>query len=448
MSSSLERFEARLRRSTEIMTRSFKETDFYEEIFKSRLLAKADVVMGIILIAEALLFWKRGVILWNVFQAFVGFVGFGMISTGRFRMKFVYRDFCEHRIVPLGRSLHARDPEMEIWIPTRRVFRRSDDLRNLEKQFCEQLFQDFWKIERRRKEKRKKERWDTRNDKLREELLGIVRTCHLSEDDKGELEEKVLEIWESLPLNPDRRKRFVSKVQNGLLHWAFQAQYGYSREESALLINQTASEEREAVDWRLRLLETEAKECESDAARALCAQALRETDRRTRIRLLGNAIREERQSEDSSASQIESVSPIAVAPASEVKFIKLDELMEKKFQIAHLVPSSLDAAMAKEILLELLDPGSQQRRFQKAYRPESRLKHRVQQRYESWVQAPFDARSFYDTLAWLVDEGIVFTKRKKEDVYSLQANNFRAKSETARALIAAVIRLDREIRDS
>ena len=159
-------------------------------------------------------------------------------------------------------------------------------------------------------------------------------------------------------------------------------------------------------------------------------------------------MKEERRAWDAAENPAESALPIATTPASEVKFIKLDELMEAKFQIAHLVPSFLDAAMVKEILLELLDPGNQQGRFQKAYRTETRLRRRTQQRYESWVGGQFDTPAFYHALAWLVDEGILFMKRKSEDVYSLQANNFRAKSAAAQALISAVIRLDREIRNS
>lgn len=262
--------------------------------------------------------------------------------------------------------------------------------------------------------------------------------------------EKAREIWQLLLTNPEHRKRFLQKVR-----------YLYRRDIDAIMLENLRNERQHTAptiaekpdslpqDLRLTLLEGEARACRNATARTLCQKALQAADRHSKIRLFKRAIKAERDEEISANAVRETPAPTETeaVPERGIKFLQLNQLTEEKFQIANLVPPSVDATMVKEILLALLDLGSTHRRFQSAYRPVTRLKQRVIIRYATWTGERFNGTTFANTIGWLVRAGVVCKKKKSEAVYSLWANTSEAKSETARVLIAAVLKLDREVRN-
>lgn len=420
--------------------------DFYKEVGHVRSLAQLRFSVGAAVIAgvSAFVFFSEQV-LWLKGSAIgLGLAGVMYFVGARFAMRQVHREFYRYRILPYQYRLKAEYPELQVLVPALRAFRKAPDLLELERRFLEGVRREVARIERAREMRR----WDARNEKLREKLLLRICEARLPEEAKAQAEEGFLECWEVLPRNPNRRKKYLDRVD----HFIAQREFELLRPAASphpVPSSSVPEAPREAAsepDRRLAFLEAEAGECVSPAARELARQAIGQSDRRTRIRLLKQAIRAERAEEED---------PIAASAEEEVqierskgenRFIVLDQLLETSFHINEFVPSGMDAGMAKEILLELLDPGNGQRRFQNAYRPEARLRRRVRQRYESWQGRQFDPRSYQGALDWLVREGVLRTKPKRDRAYSLSANALEAKSAAARGIIAAVLRLDREVR--
>ena len=429
------------------MERTGRSFNFYQGVNFTKTLSSIGTFLSFVFLAEFIIFsffWKWEVSALNTLiagaQSAVMFMGIGLFMNSRLRAKTAYQDFCWNRIIPMGIRLKKRDPEMPVRIPALRVFRNTDELLDLERRFCEQMTQHFKMLERRRR----REQQRVQNDRLRDGLLQTIKNSGLPDDKRAEWEDHVWEDWDLLPLGHARRKRYVRGIEAQLLHAIFQPQMPVVvRPQTSPSGGKPKQEEQK--DVRLQFLEQEASGCKSPEARRLYAQAVEITGRRAKIRLFGRAIREERQKEGNNVP--ESAPVIDIARKNEVRFIELDQLMEEQFQISELIPASVDADMAKEVLLELLDPGSQQRRFQKAYRPESRLKRRVKQRYERWCGGQFDPRSFQTSVSWLLREGVLRSKPKTETCYSLSANMKEARSDVACALIRLVHKLDREIKD-
>ncbi len=418
-------------------------SEFYQELETIRSAARARFWAGVFLAgisAYVSLFLKaEHPVLRSLAGVIFGVLGAMYVVAGRHALREAYRAFCMHHILPYQRRLRAEYPELGISIPRFWVFRSRPDLRELEQQFIAARKRSIERIERRRKEGR----WRVRNEKLRAEMLDFIRESALSPETKRMSEEKAAEIWELLPLNPERRKEYVARIRRLVAQLAYQARQPQSSPAPALPA--PAQAEEAAADDRLHFLESAVRECKTAKAVGLRDRALKEADRRTRIRLLKQALHEERSAEE--AAEEPAKERIEAAPQNgEARFIVLDQVMEERFQIAELVPEGVDALMAKEILLELLDPGSGQRRFQNAYRPEPRLRRRVRQRFSAWCDVEFDPCAFDETLKWLVRVGVLRTKPKKEPVFSLSANIMEATSDQARALIGAVIKLDRELK--
>jgi hypothetical protein len=435
----------RLNRNLGIVAEDATDREFYGEIEAIR--SKARVIFwicvtlgGYNVVRSALRFEFPGNVIAVVFSAALLWF---MVRYPAHMLRRAHWMFYRRRIVPYQYHRKTEYPELTVYVPKLRVFRRAADLRKLERDFIEGVKRDIERIER----KRKLRRWDARNEDLREEMLQEVRGSALLLPRKTAIEEKVLEVWELLPKNPDRRKKYVQKVRYFVIGEVNKSRF---RPVPISAVPQMVQVEPDTDehDPRIRFLEAEAQECSSPKAVALRTEARQTPDRRAKIRLLKQAIREERSMEE--ADETPSEPRIEVATSKkETRFIVLDELMENSFNVnEHFLPPGMDPVMVKEILLELLDPGSGQRRFQAAYRPETTLRRRVRQRYEAWAGGQCDPRMYQWALDWLVREGVLRSKPKPKDryVYSLSANMQEAKSDGARELIQAVIRLNHEIR--
>lgn len=422
------------------------DAEFYKEVERIRLLGKIRLGAGIVLLFfsfELLFIAKWMEQLRMTLGGFLIVVGLLYVSVGRNALRQVHREFYRHRIVPYQQKLKAKYEEFEIYVPSLRAFRRAEDLWKLERSFLEQVRFEVGRIEHEREVRR----WPARNEKLKEKMLQFIQQAILPDETKVEIEKAALEAWESVDQNPQRRKAYVSRVENYLRsveHEHYLAEERARRQQPALKCEKPKTSD--AVDHRVMLLEAETESVITEKARALRDQALITEDRRERIRLLKLAIHTDRSAYEEPLVDLSKPHVEVERSKSENKFIVLDEVMEKSFTIEHLVPPGINAGMVKEILLELLDPGSGQRRFQKAYRPETRLRRRARYRYETWVGQPFDPRAYKKALDWLVQEGVLRTKPKRDDAYSLSANTLEAKSETSRELISAVLALDRKIR--
>jgi hypothetical protein len=122
-----------------------------------------------------------------------------------------------------------------------------------------------------------------------------------------------------------------------------------------------------------------------------------------------------------------------------VQYIRLWDRAREAFSVDDLLPSDMDAEMAKAILLVLIDPGSRERIFQEKYRPADRLKRDVA-RYYSRIGVPFRPVIFDRTVSRLHDEGILFSKPKTDEkMYSLTAKPATGKSVQAQTVIRKVI---------
>lgn len=114
--------------------------------------------------------------------------------------------------------------------------------------------------------------------------------------------------------------------------------------------------------------------------------------------------------------------------------------VESGLAIEAFLPDTADKAMAKSILLELMDLGGRKTAFGESYRAEDTLKRMVVRRYGR-EKKQFDRRSFVKTLRWLRQEGIVRSKRKTdEEVFSLSPKPSTARSEAGATVIREVVR--------
>lgn len=416
--------------------------DFYKEVEYVRGLARirfwcgeAMALLGAVLLGTTeLSIWLR-----VPFGLFFFLYGLNYIFVARMAMRNVYREYYRFRILPYQRQLKVEYPELVLYVPKFRLFRSTENLRDLEKSFLDGIRSDLPLIRR----KREMQRWPEQNEKIRKSLLDKIQSARLPLETRNEVEQLVLKAWSKMSTNPAIRKRYAGKVERFLTREEHQVHATSLSHTSTVVV---PSQEKDVEDYELTLLESQAEIVETPRARELYSHALKCSNRRERVRLLKKAIYADQAEEEIEVST--TISAQAEKSVGETRFLVLDEFMEQTFSIAHLVPKSLEADMVKEILLELLDPGtgSWQRRFQKAYRTETRLRRRVRQRYESWRQKPFEPRSYQRALDWMVQEGILRTKPKREPTYSLSANTLEARSEGARLIITAIIKLDRDVR--
>ncbi len=425
--------------------------DFYAETYQQKEVAVWNMIGGAAIFtigtATAYLAPRDYGTLFGIFvilgQMVCAGIAYGMFFAGWRKLQEAYILFCENRMLAVARRVHASHPEIPIFVVTRKAFRRESDLRALEKFICDRLIEKQRWAERIRAERRRAHADAMRCDELQEELFRVVDAHPWLPLEKRR---GVLEDGADL-LNPKRKKRFVENVARYLDWDRFMQERGAINGAPAANAAPIAPKAEPPTDPRLPALEAEAAACTSEGAQAFYRAAGEQTDRRAKIRLLKQAIRTER----NAISKAEDAPPAPKPDAadklisSDVKFVALSELLEERFEIAHLFPKGVDAVMAKEILIVLLEPGRRKRRFQESYRPEPRIKRRVVNRYNAWVDAPFDPSVYRKTLDWLLREGVLRIKpEKSQPGYSLSANMRETRSETARALIAAILKFDDE----
>jgi len=92
-------------------------------------------------------------------------------------------------------------------------------------------------------------------------------------------------------------------------------------------------------------------------------------------------------------------------------YLRLWEIAGELFTVEALLPSGVDAEMAKAVLLVLIDPGSRERIFQKKYRPADRLKKDVA-RYYMRIRQPFKPECFDRTISRLHAEGFCIQSQR------------------------------------
>lgn len=408
--------------------------DFYQEVKKDRATAQRWVYVGIGLILYGfgfLLFWqfgrvRLGIIPLVVTEILLGICGHVLIQYGLLLFRQVFRTFAWHRILPLCQKLSEKNSAMRWFVPRRWVFWTSLDLEKLENRVCEDVQSFYWRLER----KRQLARWDPRNRQLEAELVEVIDRYELALADRT----TIIAIWNSLSRRSEVRKRFIQRVQAFLAHHEFRLKFEANQAKPISIVDNEVKVSEE--DWRLKLLDSLAQECEAPEAKQLYNRAEQETNRRVKLRLLGQAISVERRIEEKAAN---GVSPEVQMPTrfrGKAKEVKLDQILEERFQITVPLPPKVDARMVKEIILELVDPGTRLRRW----RTEVRLRQKIQQRYEIWIKQPLDPRILSQTLAWLVSIGVVVSEPAHGNiVHYVPRNTKTARNETAKQLLQTIV---------
>lgn len=288
----------------------------------------------------------------------------------------------------------------------------------------------------------REERWIKAGQELSRQLHGLLGRYELSAQSR----DAILEKWETIR-NPKGKKRYLAALESRLAHGDFAAKQ--LAENGSIASDDEISDNgnpREETD-RLKLLVNNAARLNREESRKLLEEATATLSRRDKIRLLKLALRVEAQANvDGHDSVPAPKSEESRRRDAEVQFLSLQDLAREKFCLAGALPPRTNAVMAREIILALLAPGKRGRRFQAAYRAEDTLRVMVRRQYEVHLRKQFDPKVFRETLSWLVNESVLFTKPKTdEQVFSLTSKT-RGKSAEAQKVINAYLSFDRSLR--
>ncbi|MGE5392707.1 MAG: hypothetical protein ACM3NH_03110 [Candidatus Saccharibacteria bacterium] len=289
----------------------------------------------------------------------------------------------------------------------------------------------------------REKRWNEQNEELTERLDKLLNDFAVDDGERGIITER----WESIR-NPKRRKQYLGLLEGRLSYDRLSAKL--SSVEAPQVNGGGNGRDRlngDAKTDRLALLENHASRVESEESRKYMEAAAMAASRHEKIRLIKLALRAEQQTREAPAEEAETETPEEKQRMlSDVQFLSLQDLARERFSLTGLTPPRVNPVMAREIILALLAPGKRGRRFQAAYRAEDTLRVMVRRQYEVHLRKQFDPRIFRDTLSWLVNESVLFTKPKTdEQVFSLTSKT-RGKSDDARKVINAFLSFDRSLK--
>lgn len=287
----------------------------------------------------------------------------------------------------------------------------------------------------------REEKWSIAGEKLTVRLEVLLREANfLSKEERS----KIFERWEGI-LNPKRKKEYLLRLESELLHLYHQKRgFIAFRPPSGKLSSEDMSTEpgpREEVYNASKVALAE--------SRRLIQEANRESDRQRKLRLYAQALEVNKKASLNVSLGVKGqVDSGGERKGAEIQFISLQDLARERFNLDFYLPKQVDALMSREILLALLAPGQSGRRFTANYRAEDTLRVRVRRQFEVHLGKQFDPKKFRDTLSWLVNEEVLFTKPKTDEkVYSLTSKTS-GKSVEAQAVIRAMLAFDRSLKSN
>jgi len=117
-------------------------------------------------------------------------------------------------------------------------------------------------------------------------------------------------------------------------------------------------------------------------------------------------------------------------------------LARQALDLVGVADEGVDEEMVAAILLILLQPGSRKQVFHAQYHPLGYIEGRAVHHYQVRLRLRYRRKALYETLEWLVGQGILMTKSKPDSLmYSLVSQVNKGESALAKDIIRNILEL-------
>ncbi|MBP9822528.1 MAG: hypothetical protein KBC81_03785 [Candidatus Pacebacteria bacterium] len=344
-----------------------------------------------------------------------------------------WRAFAARRYGPFYQTFHEEGYEAPwqcgIW-----KFLTAPSLQGLEDSLVDGLRAARTVIDR----ERRQERWDRTNVWLRKQFDAIL-------DDFSVPQERrvgYLSLFET-SANPRKRREYLQVMAHKLALQEWLAKHPAVEVSAA----ETTHSHPSSEDIELRSMEVRASHLTNPKALYLYQRAKDLKSRRERIRLLGEALREDESGAEKNTASQTPVRQEAPKVQHEIKHVFLQEFVRERLSgMKFLVGGGVDWEMCREVVLVPLQPGRRDARFNKHYFAEDTVRETVERQYRLSTGRPFRPAEFKRAVSRLIDLGVLVTKAKTDErTISLSTRTKGSGTSQGAEIVSMILKLKREL---